>query len=301
MTHIDVHAHCIPRECYELIGERPDARHFIGDMTDVDRRLGDMDRMRIDLQILSAWQGFFNRDLRVAHAFNNALANYASVHPDRFRALAVAPFGEPDTAAEELERAITELNMVGVEIGSNVGGLGLDDARFRPFFAAAARLDTPIFIHPTDPLGKDRLKSFELLNLLGFPTDTAWAAARLVFGGVMQEFPTLRVYLAHGGGVMPFLRGRWDHGARLRGVDAAADGSPLPHLERFWVDAIVHSSDAFGLVKTWLGAGRMMLGSDYPYDMGFSDPLAELSRTIDLSAAERVAISGANANAFFRL
>ncbi len=298
---IDVHAHVVPEACLDLIAERAESRHFIGAMTDPDRRLADMDRAGIDIQVLSAWQGFFSQPPAIAAAFNTAIARYAAQRPTRFAALGVAPMAEPASAPAELAR-FASLGLKGVAIGSNVQGRGLDEAAFEPFFAAAEWLDCPIFIHPTSPLGVDRLRGYDLVNLVGFVTDTALAAARLALGGVLARHPGLRIYLAHGGGSMAWLRGRWDHGWRVRpSGEGAPPAPPSDYLKRLYVDSITHSAANLGVLLDWLGPERIMLGTDYPYDMGMPDAAAWITEKAALSEAERALILGGNARAFFAL
>ncbi len=298
---IDVHAHYIPQACLGLISSRPESDNFRGDMSDLARRFDDMAMMGVDLQVISAWQGFFNQDASVARQFNEAIATIAGKHNDRLAALAISPLGEPASAAAELHHAVRTLGLCGVEIGSNVSGAPLDDEAFLSFFEAAAELDVPVFVHPTNPFGKDRLCRFELLNLLGFVSDTALAAASLVFGGVMSRFPTLKVFLAHAGGTMPFLRGRWSHGWNERGFDCAIDKSPEVYLDRFCVDSIAHSSASLRLVADQLGAGRIMLGTDYPYDMGDWTPRKTIESVPGWSDLERDLVIGGNAERMFKL
>ena len=195
---IDVHAHYIPESCLELqeAGSEPGA--LVGDMTDLRRRLRDMVTMGVDVQAISPWLGFLNVDLATARRVNEGMAEAVNLHPDRFVGLAAIPMSSPMEAAAELERAVKELDLRGVEIGSNVGGTNLDAKEFAPFYTKAQDLDVPVFIHPVEPLGLDRLQRYYLSNLLGFPTDTAVAAASLIFGGVLKEFPRLKFCLAHG-------------------------------------------------------------------------------------------------------
>jgi len=298
---IDVHAHYVPPGCMELLERGPETANFIGDMTDLDRRFTDMDKMQVDFQVLSAWQGFFNQSPSTARKFNDGMAATVAAHPDKFAGMAVVPFGDPEEAVAELLRAVNDLGLCGVEIGSNVKGHNLDDPAFRPFFAKAEELDVPIFIHPTNPLGKERLKKYELVNLVGFLADTTVAAASLVFGGVLQDFPQLKVQLAHGGGVMPFLRGRWEHGWKARQFESAISSAPTTYLKQFYADSIAHSSESLSMTIDFLGADQVMIGTDYPYDMGDPSPRSTLDALTHLDDDQRAAILGGNAKRIFRL
>jgi aminocarboxymuconate-semialdehyde decarboxylase len=178
--------------------------------------------------------------------------------------------------------------MAGVSIGSNVNGKNLDAPELGPFFAKAQELDVPLFIHPVAPqIGLDRLGSHELDNLIGNVTDTAVAAASLIFGGVLDEFPRLKPYLAHGGGSCPFIRGRWDRGWRARGAGVGIPNAPSEYLKRLYYDALTHSHETIEHLVRFAGAGHVMLGSDYPYDMGDPDPVKQIESAPGLTDAEK--------------
>jgi aminocarboxymuconate-semialdehyde decarboxylase len=156
----------------------------------------------------------------------------------------------------------------GVAIGSNVDGVNLDAPEFGPFFKTVEALGVPIFIHPVNALGADRLAKNELNNFIGFVTDTAVAAGSLIFGGVMKAFPNLKIYLAHGGGTCPFIRGRWDHGWEHRLKGPKIGKAPSEYLKLFYADALVHSKQSLEYVVDVFGKDHIMVGTDYPYDMG---------------------------------
>lgn len=298
---IDVHAHVVPASCIELVAAKAESQNFVGDMTDLDIRLSDMDAGAVDMQVMSAWQGFFNKSLDIASAFNTAIAHYAAQRPDRLVALGVVPLGEPATAARETERLLKDLGLKGVAIGSNVNGKGLDAPEFEEFLAAAVELDCPIFIHPTSPLGSDRLKDFELVNLLGFVTDTALAAARLALGGVLERHKGLRIHLAHGGGSTAWLAGRWDHGWRERPSAGGTPQSPSAYLKGLYVDSILHSDAALSFAVDFWSADHVMLGTDYPYDMGMTNAAAWIEAHTGLSTQQKAMILGGTAKNFFKL
>jgi len=205
-------------------------------------------------------------------------------------------------AAAELERSVKELDLRGVEMGSNVGGTNLDAKEFAPFYAKAQELDIPVFIHPVGALGGDRLQGYYLSNLLGFPTDTAVAAASLIFGGVLKEFPQLKFCLAHGGGSCPYLRGRWDHGWRVRPEPRVAiEEPPSEYINSLYFDSVLHSVPALSYLVETAGADRVMLGTDYPFDMGDYEPLKSIASLPDLSDAEKELIYSRTAAALFNL
>ena len=299
---IDVHCHYIPESCLELQGQGPDPAAKVGDMTDLDKRLRDMDAMGVDIQVISPWLGFLNRDLATARRVNDGMAHAVGLHPDRLVGLAAVPMNSPAEAAGELERAVKELGLRGVEIGSNVGGKNLDAREFGPFYSKVQELDVPVFIHPVGVLGMDRLQSYHLGNLIGNPTETAVAAASLIFGGVLKELPRLKLYFAHGGGSCPYLRGRWEHGWRVReDVRKAIEKPPSEYFKLLYFDSLVHSGAALSYLVESVGAERIMLGTDYPFDMGDHDPLRGVASLSDLSDGQRELILGGNAAALLKI
>ena len=299
---IDVHAHYIPESCLELEAEYPDPAALIGDMTDLDKRLQDMDRTSVDVQAISPYLGFLNKDLATARRMNQGIAEAVDSHPSRFVGLAAVPMSNPAEAATELERAVKELDMRGVEIGSNVGGTNLDAKEFAPFYARVQELDVPVFIHPVEVLGIDRLRSYHLANLLGNPTDTAAAVASLIFGGVLKEFPRLKFYLAHGGGSCPYLRGRWEHGWRVRSEIKAVLNRPFSeYFGLLYFDSLLHSTPALNYLVETVGVERVMLGTDYPFDMGDPDPLKTVASLPHLSDGQKEMVYGGNAAALLKM
>lgn len=299
---IDVHAHYIPESCLELQGEGPAPVSLVGEMTDLGGRLRDMDAMGVDLQAISPWLGFLNRDLATARRMNEGISQAVALHPDRFIGMAVVPMGSPSEAGAELERAVKELGMRGAAIGSNVGGKNLDAREFAPFYAKAQELDVPVFIHPVEVLGMDRFQSYHLGNLLGNPTDTAVAAASLIFGGVLEEYPRLKFYLAHGGGSCPYLRGRWEHGWRVRQEPKVTiSGPPSEYFKLLYFDALLHSVPALDYLVQTVGVERVMLGTDYPFDMGDHDPVKNIAALPHLTDDQKEMVFGGNAVALFKL
>jgi aminocarboxymuconate-semialdehyde decarboxylase len=169
----------------------------------------------------------------------------------------------------ELKRAVNELGMRGAMIGSNIVGKNLDDPSLAPVWAAAEELGVFMIIHPANVAGADRLRSYYLQNLIGNPLDTTIAAACLVFGGVMERHPKLNVLLVHGGGFVPYQAGRWAHGWHVRPEPKTnVEKSPEPLIDRFYYDTILHAKPQLEFLVASAGAPHVLLGSDYPYDMG---------------------------------
>ncbi len=215
-----------------------------------------------------------------------------------FSALANVPMQDGAAAAQELERCVARLGFRGAMIATNVAGVNLDDARFNPFWQQAEELDVPVVLHPFAIIGPDRLEHFYLNNIIGNPTDTTIAAASLIFGGVLDRYPDLQIVLLHGGGFLPYQYGRMDHGREVRpepGQHGA--GMPRDYLRRFLFDTIVFSPKVLRYLVEAVGADRVLLGTDYPFDMGDYTPLknlegtgvdAETQRTIREGAALKV-------------
>jgi aminocarboxymuconate-semialdehyde decarboxylase len=278
-------------------------------LVDVDRRAADMEHQGVDRQVLSVpppFGFFYEEDPALASALcrslNDEFARTVADHPDRFLGLATVPLQDPATAVRELTRAVRELGLHGVEIGTHIGPRNLDDPALAPFFAAVQELDVPLFIHSTRPLGGDRLTAYHLLNLIGNPTEDALAAASLIFGGVLEAAPRLKVYLAHGGGSCPLIRGRWRRGWEVR-PEARARTSEAPDdaFRRLRFDSLTHDADALRYVVQTVGADHVLLGSDYPYDMADPDPVGSVRQLMELSATDRDAILGGNAARLFGL
>ena len=172
-----------------------------------------------------------------------------------------------------------KLALKGAQIGSNVNGRNLDDPALEPVWAQAAALGAFILIHPVGVAGAERLKSYYLANLIGNPVDTTIAAASLVFGGVMERFPSLKICLSHGGGFVPYQADRWVHGWQVRGEPKVnLKISPQASLRRFYYDTIIHAPEPLAFLVETVGADRVMLGSDFPFDMGSSDPHADMRK-----------------------
>ena len=210
---------------------------------DIARRLRDMDAAGVDVHVLSATPQTYLYNLdpalsaTLAAIQNDQMAKHIAAHPDRFWGIATLPLAQPAAAADELRRAMTKLGLRGAMFASNVKGINLDDPMFEPLWACAEELGAFMFIHPNNIAGADRLKSYYLANLIGNPLDTTIAAASLVFGGVMDRYPKLKVMLAHGGGFTPYQAARWEHGWAVRpepkkNVAAAAEGHRQAFLLR---------------------------------------------------------------------
>jgi aminocarboxymuconate-semialdehyde decarboxylase len=319
---IDLHAHFVPRSFLEaiekdgapfgatirrdgadptmMLGGRP-----FGPITphyhEAKPRLKDMDKARVDMQVLSlnppmVYWADADLGTRLARIYNDELAAAVSARPDRLAGLATVPLQDVPASVEELTRAVTQLGLRGVYIGSNIGGKDLDHPDLFPFLAKAEALRAPVFIHPIDVLGVERIRAYYLHNGLGNPFDTAVAAARLILGGVLDRLPRLQVCLAHAGGALPYLIGRLDRVYRMRTeAKGKARRTPSAYLRRFTFDTITHHEPALKYLIGLVGADRVAVGSDYRFDMGLLDPTAPVRALRPLAKKDRDAILGGTA------
>lgn len=276
-----------------------------GHLTDLDTRLAEMDAMGVDRQIVSPAPGQCYHglppDLAVtaARMVNDGMAAFVGRRSDRLTGLGTVPMQSGAHAAEELERCVHDLGFKGVEILTNVGGKELSDPAYEAFWATAAELGAVVMIHPGGFTQPERLSRFYLNNVLGNPLDTTIAMHYLILDGVLERHPTLKLLAAHGGGFLPAYSGRIDHAWGARS-DSRGDlpNPPSTYLKRVYVDAIVFTPHQLEALVALLGAGHVLMGTDYPYDMGEYDPIGHLA---GLDAAQIAAIAGGNARALFGL
>lgn len=268
---------------------------------DIARRFKDMDAAEVDVHLLSVapqtWLYGQEAAVGIAGATiqNDEIARLVKEHPERFSGIATLPMQAPDKAADELRRAMRKLGLHGAMIGSNIGGKNLDDPSFEPLWAAAEELDAFMMIHPGNVAGADRLRSYYLGNLIGNPLDTTIAGACLIFGGVLERHPKLNFIMSHGGGFIPYQGGRWVHGWEVRPEPKVhVKHSPAPYLDRFLYDTILHAQAPLEFLISSIGANRVFLGSDYPYDMGTGECVRQV-RAANISAADRDIILGGHA------
>jgi aminocarboxymuconate-semialdehyde decarboxylase len=268
---------------------------------DIERRFKDMDAAEVDVHLLSVapqtW--LYGQEAAVGVAAsaiqNDEIARLVKEHPERFSGIATLPMQAPDKAADELRRAMRKLGLHGAMIGSNIGGKNLDDPSFEPLWAAAEELDAFMMIHPGNVAGADRLRSYYLGNLIGNPLDTTIAGACLIFGGVLERHPKLNFIMSHGGGFIPYQGGRWVHGWEVRPEPKVhVKHSPAPYLDRFLYDTILHAQAPLEFLISSVGANRVFLGSDYPYDMGTGECVRQV-RAANISEADRDIILGGHA------
>ena len=265
---------------------------------DVALRLRDMDANAVDVQVLSptVFTFFYGHTPELALACsivqNEDIAAVVAKHPERFLGLGTVPLQAPQIAADELRRSMVKLGLRGAMIGSNVNGRNLDDPALEPFWATAEELRAFIFIHPHAGVGAERMSSYYLKNLIGLPLETTLAAASLVFGGVLERYPKLKVCLSHGGGFVPYQAGRFQRGWEVRDeAKVNIKKPPAESLSRLFYDTILHSKTNLEFLIDAVGPGQVLLGSDYPFDMGNIDCVARV-KALSIDPAARDLILG---------
>ena len=326
MRTIDIHAHWYPEEWLKLFekdGPKEGARlerspkgylirteritnAFDDEFVNLDLRLQGMRRQRVDMHALSltapmVYWASAGLGLALSQAYNDAASAAHVRHPEQFVGLAMLPMQAPDLALAELERCAKLPGMRGLYLATNINGADLDEKRFWDIYAKAEELGWTVYLHPVDTIGRERTTRYYLKNLLGNPYDTGVAAASLIFGGVLDAFPNLEVNLPHAGGTFPWLIGRLDHGTRVRPELKHMQRMPSEYLRRFSYDTIGHDDRINSNLVRLVGADRVLLGSDYCFDMGLTDPVASVDRLNMLSNAERDQIKGGTAARLLRL
>jgi aminocarboxymuconate-semialdehyde decarboxylase len=325
---IDIHTHFIPpdfladaragRALDQVALERRDGMDWLvhpqgyrypvnPEFFDLDARLRHMDALGLDVSVLSLTPTLFFYWIDAAPAAdfcrraNDALAAFVAPSGGRLHGMAVVPLQDPEAAVAELRRAVDELGLCGVEIGTTLGRIPLDDERFTPLFAAAAELGVPVMLHPYYVGPRPDLADFYMVNLTGNPLETCIAAQRMILSGFLDRHPTLRVVLVHAGGLMPYQIGRLDHGFRVRAeTNAAIPLPPSTYLRRFWYDTITHATIPLSFLIGLVGSDRVLLGTDIPFDMAdlhFDDYLSG----VGIEPEARDAIVGGNAASIFGL
>lgn len=258
---------------------------------DAEVRVKEMDETEVTIQVLSTIPVLFNywakaKDgLETSRFFNDHIAGTVSKNPQRFIGIGTVPLQDVDIAIAEMERCITELKMPGLEIGSNINGENLSDKKFFPFYKRAEELGCALFVHPWEMMGEQQMQQYWLPWLVGMPAETSRAICSMIFGGVLEAFPNLRVAFAHGGGSFPLTIGRIEHGFNVRPDLVAVDNAvnPRDYIGKFWIDSLVHDEKAMQYIMNVMGEDKICLGSDYPFPLGEHVP-GKLIEEMDLKS-----------------
>jgi len=313
---IDVHTHYYPPVYFDRIREIPSefsfgkspsgqtiityrGARFFGvtpAMTDVTKRLEDMDRVGIDVEVvsLSTPNVFFadaQRQPVIARMVNDAYADLVAQHPARFKAFASIPMDSGGEALKELHRAIDDLKMNGVILLSNIGGNALTAPQYRPFFEEANRMKLCILLHPMLPADSDPFREYVLGPIVAFMFDTTLAVARMCFDGMFREFPDIRWIIGHLGGAIPYLMERLDNGWRdFPECRAKIDELPSSYLKKLYYDTVNFNPHMLTVVRDMIGADHMVMGSDYPHLLGSIDRAVSSIDALNISDEEKRSI-----------
>jgi len=310
---VDFHAHAQSPLAVELIAGAPnnpgtDANphnqqlfntRYRAAFSDIAVRLQTMDRQRIDMQVVSpqpAYAYWADRETspRIVAASNEHVAEVCSKSPDRLVGLGHVSLQYPELAAEQVGTILDSLRLKGVEIGTRAESVELDDPSLDPFWTALAARGAPVFIHPAGNALGGRTQKYYLGNIIGNPLDTTIALTNLIFGGVLERFPNLRVVAAHGGGYLPAYFTRTVHGYEVRPEAREVPHPPLHYLRRITVDNLVYEPELLAHIVNVVGASNVVLGTDYPFDMGQDNPV-DLLDSVGLSATDAASIKSTNA------
>ncbi|HSJ50857.1 MAG TPA: amidohydrolase family protein [Actinomycetota bacterium] len=326
---IDIHSHVMSTEAQELTRPMftPDKDPFFHyasaatdaankklmaeitpKLTSAEVRLRDMDRMGVEIQAISVAppQYFYwtepDLGVRLARIQNDNLAAIVRAHPDRFVGLGTLPLQNVDASVAELERVVTEMGFPGIEICTSVNGRDFDHRGFEPLLQRAEELDVLVLMHPNGFSHGERLADYYLINTVGMPLDSTVAISRMIFGGVLERHADLKICVVHGGGYLPFYSARFDHAYRMR-EDCREHISrpPSTYLRQLHFDTMVFDPDDLRLLIERYGADHVLLGSDYPYDMGVDDPVGIVQAVEGMDEKERALVLGGNAARLLKL
>ncbi len=321
---IDIHTHILPKTwpdlrerygyggfirlehhkpcCARMMMDDKFFREVEDNCWDPKTRMHECDQHQVDVQVLSTVPVMFSYWAKPQHALdlsmilNDHIAGIVHKYPDRFIGLGTLPMQAPDLAIKELERCIKELGLAGVQIGSHINNWNLEASEIFAIFEAAQDLGASIFVHPWDMMGKSEMTKYWLPWLVGMPAETSRAICSMIFGGVFEKLPNLRVAFAHGGGSFPATIGRISHGFEVRPDLCAIDNQvhPKEYLGKFFVDSLVHDPQTLKYLLDVMGEDFVMLGTDYPFPLGELEP-GKLIESANISTAVKEKLLSRNA------
>jgi aminocarboxymuconate-semialdehyde decarboxylase len=327
---VDVHSHIVNPDVEKLVQGRPERESelaaqllamgpeslhinreltrttYLPRLTSLEHRLADMDAVGISVQVLSPtplqYHYWADAELgsEIARVQNEGIAAACARVPSRFVGLGTVSLQFPESAASQLEHAVTQLGLRGVQISSRVPGFDISDERFEPFWSAAEALEAVVFLHPSGTTLGDRLRDHYLSNVIGQPLESTIALTKIILTGLLDRHPSLKLLAAHGAGYLGAYFGRLDHAHLVRPEASGCTSAPSDYLRRIWADTVVHDSRQITALIALMGHERLVLGTDYPYDMGEQDPVA-LIEELNLGADEQEAILWLNAHRLFNI
>ncbi|MFJ8064461.1 amidohydrolase family protein [Psychrobacillus sp. NPDC096426] len=290
---VDFHTHIIPEDFPDLASKYGDDRwptlkktcdcgaeifikgksfrKLTNQAWDVEKRIADMDKEGIDIQVLSPIPVTFSywshpeAGLELAKNQNNFIASVVKEKPERFIGLGTVPLQDVDMAIAEMDRAVHELGLKGIQIGSNVNGLNLDDSSLFVFFEAAAKWEVPLFVHPWATLGGERMPRHNFMYSIGMPSETALAAGSLIMSGILDKFPNLKICFAHGGGSLPYILPRMDKGWEVWPEIRKTEKPPSYYAKKLYYDSLVYDTRNLAFMIERFGIDKIIAGSDYPF------------------------------------
>jgi len=323
---IDVHSHFYPSQYIEelkmgggyayiefdeygsmIIKYEGDYNVVVKSHIDVLERIKVMDKCGIDMQILTLTTPGVEREpvdrgVKLAKIVNDSFSEIVERYPDRFRALAILPLQSPDIAVEEFRRAVLDLGLNGAIIFSNINGRPLDSKDFWPLYGEAEKLGFPLFIHPTSPVNLKFMEDYRIVPMFGFPVDTSLAVLRLILSGVIEKFPSLKIVVAHLGGVLPYIIGRIDtciqaYPEAKKVIDKPASA----YLKNMYFDSICYNNNILRFSCDFLGADKIMLGTDFPHQITDIENAVWRVKQLGIGELEERMILGENAIKVFKI